>query len=464
MLAVRTHDHVLRGVRLFRVWILVAGDLHVREAIRAVPSERHESAPPFPRVDAVRILAEVRPPFAAIRRDRRRVPSVGRNPHEVHRLAAASGRREILLARLARPAHDDDPFAVGRVDRLGVERRHTRQLLRLPARRRHAVHLAARLIRPRHVRDVTAVGRPRGLVLADVHGRDAPRFAAGIIHDPDAVERGERQLLSVRRQRGIPDLLRAHRSLIDRVLESDPRSDLFVDVRAERNGRRLARRDVHAPDLSFVRRDERARVRRERRAGHQIAVRRRFLIVALNRIDQPRIVAGLQVAHPKAGLRIPACRVHEPLAVGRQHRPHRAPQLVAHAVVFAGEPVVQPQLPAERHLVVDAARVRALGEVDVPVVLAERRAERVELPAFFAAGQVDARAAVHVVQPQLDALRRAARFRDDDILAVRRPLGREVADVLALGERLRIAAVGVGNPDVLVAAAVGQEDDLRSVR
>ncbi len=185
-------------------------------------------------------------------------------------------------------------------------------------------------------------------MFAGFGGADAARLARRIVHDPQAIERGERELLAVRGQARIADLLRADRPFVQRVFEVHLRSELLLDPGVERNRRRFARGHVDAPDAAVERGDERFRVRRERRSRHQVARRRGLLIVAGDRIDQPRVVTALQIAHAESGLRVPARRVDEPAAVGRQHRPHRAAQLVAHPEVLAGLAVVHAELPAER--------------------------------------------------------------------------------------------------------------------
>jgi hypothetical protein len=62
-------------------------------------------------------------------------------------------------------------------------------------------------------------------------------------------------------------------------------------------------------------------------------------------------------------------------------------------------PVVDTELPAEVHLVVHAAGGGALGVIDEAVVLAEGRAERVQLATLFTPREVDAAAAIDVIEP-----------------------------------------------------------------
>ena len=111
--AVRPHQDLGRIARLLRVRILVAGDLDVRLAIGAVPAERHEPAAAFPCVDAIGSFAKCGRPCTPERCDQRGLAAAGRKPHELHCLAAAARRREVLLPLTARPANDDDALTVG---------------------------------------------------------------------------------------------------------------------------------------------------------------------------------------------------------------------------------------------------------------------------------------------------------------------------------------------------------------
>lgn len=73
-------------------------------------------------------------------------------------------------------------------------------------------------------------------------------------------------------------------------LEPDEGTDLLLHLRGERDGGRLSRRNLDAPDLAAVRNDERLRVRRERRARHEVPCEAGLLVVALDGIDEPLLV------------------------------------------------------------------------------------------------------------------------------------------------------------------------------
>ena len=158
MFAVGSHDDLAGVARLLGVRVLVAGHLHVSPPVRAVEAERHQPAAAFPDVDPGWILGEVRPSLTAERRDQRRVPSSRRDPHEVARLSAESGRREILLPLFARTSHDDQTLTVGGVDRLRIERGDGGEAFGLPAGGGDAIDVPALGVRPAHVREVASVG------------------------------------------------------------------------------------------------------------------------------------------------------------------------------------------------------------------------------------------------------------------------------------------------------------------
>ena len=77
----------------------------------------------------------------------------------------------------------------------------------------------------------------------------------------------------------------------------------------------------------------------------------------------------------------------------------------------------------------------------------------------LALGDLDARAALTWYIQSSKSAGELALASDDDVIAVGRPGRGGELDLLVLAERLRIGAVGLGDPDVLCAAAVADEGD-----
>ena len=117
--AVGPEQDLLGRLGLARRIAGLAGDAQMRAAVGAVESHR-DQALGRGHVDPVGIVGEVRPAGAAGGADERGVAAVGGNPDEVE---AGVGRVQRALDALApRCAQGHDPLAVGRPDRVAVER------------------------------------------------------------------------------------------------------------------------------------------------------------------------------------------------------------------------------------------------------------------------------------------------------------------------------------------------------
>jgi len=208
-----------------------------------------------------------------------------------------------------------EALAVGRPDRIVVEGRRRRETLLSPAVRPDLHHRAA-LLRPGDVRDPLPVRGPGGHLLVHRVGGEAARRAVREVHHVHPVEGAERESPPVGGRRRVADLLHENVPRVHPRLEPHEGADLLSHRRGERDLGRLPRRDLDPPDLAPVGRDERLRVRRERRARHQVAGEARLLVVALHRVHEPLLVPGGQVPQPQSRFRVVAGRVHEPPAVG----------------------------------------------------------------------------------------------------------------------------------------------------
>ena len=282
------------------------------------------------------------------------------------------------------------------------------------------------------------------------------------IHHIQLPKRGERDLAAVRREGHVADLARAEgRRVMDRVIEVEagPRVDGHVGGEGDLGGIVAVERD--APEAAAVRSDERGAVGRERVAGEEVEGRAALHVVALHGVDEPAFVAGGQVAGAQAGGVLVAGAVDEGCAVGGNGRAEPRPVAAGDRGLPTRLAVVAEELVLRERRVVGPV-ARALGQVDVTARGVERGSDGLELLGLVDQG--DPAAAVAVKEPRLrGAAERAEGAGRDQVLSVRRPVGRGVEVVVAAGDLGGVGAVGAQDPQVLAAAPVRDEDDLASV-
>ena len=337
-----------------------------------------------------------------------------------------AGRRVLRRARRPRSLDDDDPRTLRRPDRCVVEGTVRRE----PHRTTAAIGLdlveRSACVGPGHVREPLPVGRPRRHLLLDAVVREAARRAVRQIHHVQAVQRAEREAAAVRRRRRVADLTHQHAPRVHADRQVHHRPHLLVDLGGERDVGHLPGGHRQAVHLAPIRNDDRLIVGGERVSRIQIAREAGFLVVAGHRIHEPLLVARGKVAQAQPRFRVVARGVHQPFAIGRERRTHSAAVHVRLREEPAGLAVVDRQLP-KRILQVVAEAAAVTRHPDVARILPERGAQRVHRRWLIGAGlhaqHRRARSAVLVNQPQLvDAAQHAAGPRDDDVVAVRRPV------------------------------------------
>ena len=325
--------------------------------VGAVPADRDEHVGAPLQVDAVGALREVRPAAPVHRRDQ-------------------GGR--------ARPVPIGDPD-----DFTGRRRTRTEAAGRFLE--------VARIAPERH--DPVTRGGPGRIVLGVFRVGETAGFGAVGARDPEAIQRRERDPRAVGRGHRVADLADGEgRGVLDGVVELDAGAELQIVADPEGDLLGAAVDDVQLPDLPTVAGHQMARVGGEGHAGQHIEGGARLLVVVLDGIGEPALVAGLEVADPQPRVEVVTGAVDEPATVGREGGADAGAVPRGAGEVLAGLTVVDGQL--------------ILGELGVvgPVAGAPRvpdvAAARVEGGAegFEILGLVDqlhARAAVHVVQPEL---------------------------------------------------------------
>src|SRR4051794_7149474 len=101
--------------------------------------------------------------------------------------------------------------------------------------------------------------------------RESARMPVGQIHQPQLVQRGERQLLAVRRWPRVTNLLDDEHRVIDWIVELYQGSEVDLDIRREWDRRRVSARNIELPQLAAVGDDDCFRVGRPGVARKQIA-------------------------------------------------------------------------------------------------------------------------------------------------------------------------------------------------
>ena len=176
----------------------LAGDGQMRAAIGAVVAHR-DQALGRRQVDSIGLAGEVGPARAASGADDGGVAPFGGNPDEVEHRSGTMGRFHSCLSR---GSQGNDSLAVGRPDRIAVERAGAREPLGLALAVGGPLPDVAALGRPAHVRQCLAIGRPARVKLPRVGGREPPRLAVGQVQHVKLRQRREGQVLAVRRGLG----------------------------------------------------------------------------------------------------------------------------------------------------------------------------------------------------------------------------------------------------------------------
>ena len=208
----------------------------------------------------------------------------------------------------------------------------------------HAPDIAARL-RPGDVDNGATIGRPRGVELGQRGCREAMRRTLGERHDVDVRQRREHQPLAVRALRWRLNQPRADRAFVLANTLAQIRTHRQIDVHIEGNCAHAAAGKIDAVDEAAVVEHDRFAVGRKRIARNQIAGGAGLLIVALDGIDQPRVLVISQVADAKAGLALEARGVREEPAIGRNLRPKGAALRVDHRLFIARLQVAANDMP-----------------------------------------------------------------------------------------------------------------------
>ena len=413
-------------------------------------------------VDAVRVLGEVRGSASRRGTDDRHFAAVGRDPDELGAGRAEEGIDGLLHNAPGRP-HADDALAVGRINEVAVVRGCRREVVGRSAVRRHAPDVAfAGVVVPGHVRDVAPVRGPDRAVFAHFVACEPLRRPVRQVRDVHPVEGGEGDAAPVGRGARIPDLLdREGRRVLDRVLELDLGTDPDLRLDGEGDLGGIASIHRHPPDPPAVGHHQGVGVRGKGIAGEHVHGRGRLHVVALNRVGKPALHAGGQIAYPDARVGVVAAPVGQHRPVGGHRGPEGRAVPVGHGGARPRLTVVDPELELRENRVV-LPRPLPLGVPHVPPFRVDRRAHHAL--ASRPAHHLDSGAAVHVVQPQLFEAEELARPRHDDVLPIGHPLWRQEAASDPLADLRGIAARRGHEPDVLVTAPIGDEDDALAVR
>ena len=416
-------------------------------------------------MDPVGALREVRPAAPVHRRDqsgRARPVPIGDPDDLAGRRCAGpeAASRFLEIARVAPERHDA-------VARRGPRRGDVdRSALSQPHRRTSPVRpnlvQVARLSVPGGVGDPVTRRGPGRIVLGVFRVGQTEGLGAVGARDPEAIQRRERDPRAIGRGHRVPNL--PHREggcVLDGVVELDAGAELEIVADPEGYFLGAALQNVQLPDLPTVAGHQMARVGGEGHARKHIEGGARLLVVVLHGVGEPALVAGLEVADPQPRVEVVTGAVDQPAAIGREGGADAGAVPRGAGEVLAGLAVVDGQLVlGELGIVGPVAGAPRVP--DVAAARVEGAAEGLEILGLV--DQLHARAAVHVVQPELgQAAAAEAPLGRDDVVAVRGPVGRLGAVGGALGDLRRVRAVERHDPDILAAAPVRGEDDARAV-
>ncbi len=460
LVAARRHQDLLGVGRAREPGRRAAAHAHVVLQVGAVPAHGRQPVRAVQVEDPLGVLGEVRARRAAHRRDVRGLASLGRKPDHLVRHGGGP-RSGVVSEGLGRAPERNDAVAARRPGGRQVEAGVDRDPPGRPPFRIHAIQPSL-LSLPRRVRDRPAIRRPRRAVLGDPRRLgEATRVRSVRAGDPELVHGGEGHPRAVGRGRGVADLAHDEAGLVGHgVVELRGRADLEVEAHAEGDLHGRTARDRDLPDLAPVAGDEVLRVRREAHPGKRVPRRPGLLIVMLHRVCEPALVPRVEVAQDQPGVLLVARAVDEPAAVRGERRTDAGAVSAGAGVRLAGLPVVDPEL-VLGELGVVLPVVGALREPDVALLRAEGRADRLEV--LRLGDELRAATPVPVMEPQLRQPAAEASLRDDEVLAVGRPLRRFDPVRASGGDLRRIGAVGRHHVEVLAPVPVGLVGDPRSV-
>ena len=187
------------------------------------PVESHrDQALPRRQVDTLGIIRKMRSARAPRRIDQRRFAPLSGNPHQVE---ARFRILRIFIALAARCTQGDDPFAVGRPDRVAVKRRNASELLGLASPVGGTPPKVPSLWCPAHIRQRLTIRRPARVKFAHITRGEQPGLAVGQIQRVQLRQGRECQMLAVRRELRLLNQPRLHRAVVDPDRKIQPRSD-----------------------------------------------------------------------------------------------------------------------------------------------------------------------------------------------------------------------------------------------
>src|SRR6266700_2197077 len=280
---------------------------------------------------------------------------------------------------------------------------------------------------------------------------------------------GKRQLLAIGRFDRVHDQAHFHGALFNGLRKIQLGAEILGDLRGEGNHLFGGGGEVQALDLAILVVDDFFTAGEEGVAWKNVAGKERFLVVAGDWILDPAIFAGIQVAQTQAGFRFVASDVENLLAVGREHRAKRTLDLVDEVIFVASLAVPTGDVPSGKLLVVSQGAELG-GVVKIFSIGRSDHAHGVGALAPFGGGSglrlgdLDARTAVDMVHPDFAGADTELRFRNKDVHAVRGPARRSEITVGIFRNLLYAGAVGMHDPDVLAAFAVGNKRDPLSIR
>ncbi len=254
------------------------------------------------------------------------------------------------------------------------------------------------------------------------------------------------------------------RALFNLLRKIELCANVLRDFRGKWNNRLRAGFQIQPANLSVLVINNFLSAREKRIARKKVARKNGFLVVAGHRIAHPVVFSSLQLSQTEPAFGFVASNVQQEFSIWRQEWTHRAAGLLDDRVLVAGLAVFALDLPKRKHGVVrevpfafgvvEIAAVRRSHHAHVAGTLVARSGGR-----WFGFGDLDTRAAVHVVHPDFARTDAEFCFGHVDIFPGGIPAGRREFVAGIFRDLLGAAAIGLHDPDVFAAFAVREKSN-----
>src|ERR1700751_5541250 len=245
-------------------------------------------------IHAIFFMSEMRAAGAASRQNQISFAAVGGNPDQivVLRLAAIEAA---VFAVVGIAAEQYNARAIGRKDGIAVDGERFRELYGSATRRGNLPKLPA-FAGPGDIGDPLAVRRKRRLERSRFSGVELLRFSRREIECIEMSHRRKGKLFAVKRFGGVVNESHLDRTLVYLLREIEFGAEVLGDFGGKRNDGFGGGVEVQAADFTVLVVNDFLAARQEGVTREKVAGKDGFLIVAGDRIADPVVFAGFEIA------------------------------------------------------------------------------------------------------------------------------------------------------------------------